>query len=69
MAPPGLSDADRQALTTLVDAMHNSPGWKQTLEQNNFTDAYLPADQFAAFLQQENDRVAGVLRDLGLTTV
>ncbi len=69
VAPPGISDADRQALTGLVDAMHASPQWKQTLEQNNFTDAYLPADQFATFLQQENDRVAGVLRDLGLTTV
>ena len=47
--------------------MHNSPEWKQALEQNNFTDAYQPADQFAPFLQQENERVAGVLRDLGLT--
>ena len=37
------------------------------MAQNNFTDAYLPADQFATFLQQENERVATVLRELGLT--
>lgn len=67
VAPPGINDADKQALAKLVDDMHSSPEWKQTLEQNNFTDAYLPADQFATFLSQENDRVAGVLRDLGLT--
>jgi putative tricarboxylic transport membrane protein len=67
VAPPGISDADTQALTTLVEAMHNSPEWKQAMEQNNFTDAYEPADQFATFLQAENERVAGVLRDLGLT--
>jgi putative tricarboxylic transport membrane protein len=68
VAPPALADADKQALVTLVDGMHNSQEWKQALEQNNFTDAYLPADQFAPFLQQENDRVAGVLRELGLAT-
>jgi putative tricarboxylic transport membrane protein len=66
VAPPGLNDADKQALAKLVDDMHNSQEWKQALEQNNFTDAYLPADQFGTFLQQENDRVAGVLRELGL---
>ena len=66
VAPPGLSDADKQTLTKLVDDMHNSPEWKQALEQNNFTDAYLPADQFAIFLAAENERVAGVLRELGL---
>jgi putative tricarboxylic transport membrane protein len=47
--------------------MHNSQEWKDAVTQNNFTDAYLPADQFSTFLQQENERVAGVLRDLGLT--
>jgi putative tricarboxylic transport membrane protein len=67
VAPPGLSDPDKQALAKLVDDMHNSQQWKDAVAQNNFTDAYLPADQFATFLQAENERVAGVLRDLGLT--
>ena len=67
VAPPGISDADKQALTKLVDDMHNSKEWKAAEEQNNFTDAYLPGDQFGTFLQQENERVATVLRDLGLT--
>src|SRR5918998_950244 len=44
-----------------------APPRKDAVTQNNFTDAYLPADQFATFLQAENERVAGVLRDLGLT--
>ena len=66
VAPPGINDADKQELTKLVQSMHDSEEWKKALEQNNFTDAYLPADQFTPFLQQENDRVAGVLRELGL---
>ena len=68
VAPPGLSEADKSALAKLVDAMHDSAEWKQALVKNHFTDAYLPADRFGPFLQQENERVAGILRDLGLTT-
>ena len=45
VAPPELTDADKQTLTKLVDDMHNSQEWKQAMEQNNFTDAYLPADR------------------------
>jgi putative tricarboxylic transport membrane protein len=67
VAPPAISDADKQVLAKLIDDMHNSPEWKQALEQNGWTDAYLPPDQFATFLQQENERVANVLRELGLT--
>ena len=68
VAPPELTDADKQTLTKLVDDMHNSQEWKQAMEQNNFTDAYLPAAEFATFLAAENERVAAVLRELGLTT-
>jgi putative tricarboxylic transport membrane protein len=66
VAPPGISDADRQALVELVDGMHASPQWKDAAARNNFVDAYLPADRFAAFLQEENDRVARVLGELEL---
>ena len=40
------------------------------MAQNNFIDAYLPPDQFATFLQQENERVAnvpGTRTDAGLS--
>lgn len=67
VAPPGISDHDRRTLIALVDAMHGSPGWKQVLERNNFTDAYLAGDEFDVFLRAENDRVGSVLRRLGLT--
>jgi putative tricarboxylic transport membrane protein len=67
VAPPGISDPDKQALAKLIDDMHNSQEWKAAEEQNKFTDAYLPAEAFGTFLDQENERVATVLRDLGLT--
>ena len=34
--------------------------------RNGWTDAYLTADEFARFLDRENERVAKVLADLGL---
>ena len=66
VAPPGLTDADRQALTRLVDAMRGSPEWAQVLARMNVTDSYLAGDAFAAFLRAEDERVAAVLARLGL---
>lgn len=66
VAPPGLAEADRRALTGLVDAMHGSPEWAQVLARMDVTDAYLTGDAFGAFLRAEDERVAAVLDRLGL---
>jgi putative tricarboxylic transport membrane protein len=36
------------------------------LQRNGWTDAFAPGDQFKTFLENENKRVATVLKDLGL---
>ena len=64
VAPPGISAADRQALTALVDALHRSPEWQAALTRMSVTDAYLDGDVFAAFLAQEDTRVGGLLQRL-----
>ncbi len=66
VAPPGLSDEGRAELVAAFTALRESPEWKEALERNGWQDAFLPGDDFAAFLHSENDRVAGVLRNLGL---
>jgi putative tricarboxylic transport membrane protein len=66
VAPPGLSDESRAELVAAFTALRESPEWKEALERNGWQDAFLPGDDFAAFLHSENDRVAGVLRNLGL---
>jgi putative tricarboxylic transport membrane protein len=65
VAPPGISATDRQALTTMVDALHRSPEWQASLARMSVTDAYLSGDAFGAFLEQENARVGGLLQLLG----
>ncbi|GLZ52403.1 tripartite tricarboxylate transporter substrate binding protein [Actinomycetospora sp. NBRC 106378] len=66
VAPPGLPGAERDELVAAVDALHASPEWREQLERNDWQDAYLPGDAFGAFLAAEDERVAGVLRELGL---
>ncbi len=66
VAPPGLSDEGRAELVAAFTALRESPEWHEALERNGWQDAFLPGDEFAAFLHSENDRVAGVLRNLGL---
>jgi putative tricarboxylic transport membrane protein len=66
VAPPGISDTDRDRLIAVFTALHASPRWKDALARNGWTDAFQPGAEFGAFLAAENDRVAGVLKGLGL---
>jgi putative tricarboxylic transport membrane protein len=66
VAPPGLSDADKKKLADAVDKMVKSDSWKEILKQKGWDDAYMPADQFAGFLKNEQGRVAEIMKSLGL---
>ena len=67
-APPGITDAQRQALIGLVDRMAKSPSWQEELKKRDWTPIYQAGDQFAAYLKSETDRIEGILRDIGLAT-
>ena len=67
VAPAGLNDGQRRVLTDAVDRMAKSPAWAETLKQKGWDDAYLSGDAFAAFLKNEQTRVAQVLKSVGLT--
>ncbi|MFF4171568.1 Bug family tripartite tricarboxylate transporter substrate binding protein [Streptomyces sp. NPDC001744] len=66
VAPPGLSDAERDRLVTLVTELHASPQWRASLKTHGWDDAFLPGERFGAFLTEQNRRVASVLKELGL---
>ncbi len=66
VAPPGLSPEDTEKLSGLVEDVHASEEWKQTLATQGWTDAYASGDEFATFLKDEDERVRGVLSQLGL---
>jgi putative tricarboxylic transport membrane protein len=64
VAPPGIGDAERQRLLAAVDRLHDSGQWQAELHARGWTDAYLSGAQFAAYLQEQDRRVAGILTTL-----
>ncbi|MGV9455858.1 Bug family tripartite tricarboxylate transporter substrate binding protein [Streptomyces sp. NPDC003635] len=66
VAPPGLTEAERDKLTRLVRELHDSPEWQESLEQNGWADAFLTGEEFGDFLDAQDKRVVSVLKELGL---
>ncbi|MEV3993234.1 tripartite tricarboxylate transporter substrate binding protein [Streptomyces sp. NPDC049837] len=66
VAPPGLSGAERDKLIGLVEKLHASKQWRDSLKKNGWDDAYLSGEEFGKFLDEQNERVGSVLKELGL---
>ncbi|MFF0449174.1 Bug family tripartite tricarboxylate transporter substrate binding protein [Streptomyces sp. NPDC004609] len=66
VAPPGLSGAERDKLIGLIEALHDSEQWRQSLKKNGWSDAFLTGDKFGDFLKEQDKRVDSVLKELGL---
>ncbi|MEV2278808.1 tripartite tricarboxylate transporter substrate-binding protein [Nocardiopsis sp. NPDC049922] len=67
LAPPGLSESDREELLWMVEELHASAEWHAELERHRWTDAYLVGEGFAVFLADEEERVGAALNRLGVT--
>jgi putative tricarboxylic transport membrane protein len=66
VAPPGISQNDTDKLERLFTDLQDTQQWKEALEKNGWTPAFMPGKEFGEFLAEENDRVASVLSELGL---
>jgi putative tricarboxylic transport membrane protein len=66
MARGNLEPADLEELDSTMAAMVGSDAWRDVLEQRDWIDMYLPADEFAAFLGDEQPRIEALLQELGL---
>ncbi|MFD9972144.1 Bug family tripartite tricarboxylate transporter substrate binding protein [Streptomyces sp. NPDC059017] len=66
VAPPGLSDAERDKLIGLVTELHGSKQWQDSMRRNGWDDAFLPGERFGDFLRAQDRRVDSVLKELGL---
>ena len=66
VAPPGLSDQAKQELIETVGKMVESKSWQETLKTKDWTNLYLPGDQFGEFLKAEQARIKDVLMQIGL---
>lgn len=66
VAPPELEDADRDAMVEAITALNESEQWTETLENFDWSNQFLAGDDFVEYITEENERVNGILTDLGL---
>jgi putative tricarboxylic transport membrane protein len=66
VAPPGLSDGERDKLVGLVTELHDSQEWRDSMKKNRWDDAFLSGDDFGDFLTEQDRKVDQVLKELGL---
>lgn len=67
VAGPGISAQQRAALSAAVEKTVKSAEWSKILKARGWDDAYLPADEFAAFMKSDQARVKDILTSIGLT--
>jgi putative tricarboxylic transport membrane protein len=64
MAPPGLTDTQRQTITGVVDRMAHSDTWRARLTKLGWSDSYLAGPALEQFLDTERTRVARIVSSL-----
>lgn len=66
VAAQGITAEQKKALSDAIDKMAKSKEWQEILKQKGWDDAYLPEPAFGEFLKSEQERVAAVLKSVGL---
>jgi len=66
VAPPEISDDERERLIGMVEDLHATDAWEAALTDNGWTDAFITGDEFGTFLTDQNDVVGNLLSELGL---
>jgi len=66
VAPPGITDKQRDALEGLMTDMVKTESWQNTLRQQGWTDAFLAGEEFRDFVAEESARVDKVIAELGI---
>jgi putative tricarboxylic transport membrane protein len=69
LAPPGVSEEDAKGIIAMVEKLHGTDCWKEALKRNNWVDTFLPGQEFADVIKQNQSQVSEVLNELGLTAV
>ncbi len=64
VAPPGIADADRRHLQSLVAAMVRTTEWRDAVRTYRWLDRYLEGEPFARFVASEEMRARDVLHKL-----
>jgi putative tricarboxylic transport membrane protein len=66
VAPPGLSDRERDKVIAFVDEVRATPAWKDAVERFGWTEVAKSGAEFDTFLASEQQRVKQLVAELGL---
>jgi putative tricarboxylic transport membrane protein len=66
VAPPEISGEQRDAIVAMIEKMHDTKEWKQTLESNNWEDYLMTGEKFAQYIEKEDKDITQTLKDLGI---
>ena len=66
MAPREIRPADKKALEDAIGMMVKSAAWQDILKERGWVDSYMPSDQFAVFIKEEQVRIESLLKEAGL---
>lgn len=66
LAPPDISEEQREYLIELFTEMHATQEWQDALERNGWSDNFATGEEFATFLEEQDERVETTLKELGL---
>lgn len=66
-AAPGITPDQQAAFIKAVSAATQSKQWQETLDKNEWQASLLTGDDFGKFVQNEQVRIAGILKVLGMT--
>ncbi len=64
-AAPGVSDSQAKAYADMLEKMYATPEWSTVRDRNGWTEIFKPRDQFVAFLEQQEQIVGDLMRELG----
>jgi putative tricarboxylic transport membrane protein len=65
-APPGVTEAQRNAMIELIEKMAASKEWATECEKRDWTQITLTGDKYKTFLEAETARIEGILKEIGL---
>ena len=63
---PGISKAQQAELVKAVEAATKHASWQESLKKQDWTNYWLPGDEYGAFVKSEMTRLGGILADLNL---
>ena len=64
-AAPGLSDADAKAYQQMLSEMYSTDAWAEVRDRNGWTEIFRPGPEFISFLEQQEEVIGDLMRELG----